>query len=316
MEPVPTGSRLADKGGPVVVGHDGRRSGRLAVEWAAAEAVRRGTRLVIIYAADYPGMKDRAPGEALAPGALESAGDVTDEGIELVRELHPALEVSGRTEVTGPADALVAASADAALVVVGTRAFPRLVKAVIGSVAYTVAARSACPVVVVKDDGSRAARTPGPGRPIVVGMDGSAAAEAARRFAAAHALATSARLEVACCRAEDFSATVPESELQAEREALAATIADELARSHPDLEITVDAPDQTPQVVLVERSAETGLVVVGSAGRSALGGLVLGSVSQAVIHGSVAPVAVIGPPALTDPQVRTPEADRHRRAGR
>jgi nucleotide-binding universal stress UspA family protein len=135
----------------VVVGYNGRPHSRAAVVWAAHEAARRGSPLVVLYAADYPGMAG-PPGVGLLhrePGALEAAEEVTARGVAEAVATRPDLRVLGATEVTGPAHALVEAGEDASLVVVGSRGRGRLARAVLGSVAAEVSARATAPVVVV-----------------------------------------------------------------------------------------------------------------------------------------------------------------------
>ena len=48
---------------------------------------------------------------------------------------------------------------------------------------------------------------------------------------------------------------------------------------------------------VIDASADAELVVVGSRGRGALKTLVLGSVSQQVLHHAACPVVVVPPPA-------------------
>ena len=69
-----------------------------------------------------------------------------------------------------PAAELVDASHGAQLLVLGTRGHGEVVGTLLGSVAFAVTAHAACPVVVVRGDGSR---HPGPEHSVVVGVDGS-----------------------------------------------------------------------------------------------------------------------------------------------
>ena len=67
-----------------------------ALAWAAAEAARREAPLVVLYAANYPGMTVE-PGPGLLhrdPGALEAAEEVTARGVAEALEAHPRSEWS------------------------------------------------------------------------------------------------------------------------------------------------------------------------------------------------------------------------------
>jgi nucleotide-binding universal stress UspA family protein len=142
--------------GAVVVGFNDKAHSRTAVAQAAHEAARRGLPLVVLYAANYPGMTG-PPGRGLHhrdPGALEAAEEVTARGVAVARLARPELTVFGATEVTTAVRALTEASRDAALVVVGTRGRGGLVRTLLGSVSASVAARAAVPVVVVTADGA------------------------------------------------------------------------------------------------------------------------------------------------------------------
>jgi hypothetical protein len=86
------------------------------------------------------------------PAALEAAEEVTARGVAEAAEAHLGLQVFGATEVTSPAQALTEASRHAALLVLGSRGYGRVVGTLLGSVAFAVAARAACPVIVVKDE--------------------------------------------------------------------------------------------------------------------------------------------------------------------
>jgi len=153
----------------LVVGHNGRGPAGEALIWAANEAKRRSTRLVVVYAANYPGMA-LPPGPGLwerEPGALDAAREVTDGGVSEVVAAHPELSVSGKTVVTSPVQALVEESEDASLLVVGSRGRGSAVTtAFLGSVSVVVAAAGRCPVVVVKP--GCAETVPGAGSPVAI----------------------------------------------------------------------------------------------------------------------------------------------------
>jgi nucleotide-binding universal stress UspA family protein len=177
------------KGGrPVVVGYDGKDHSQDALLWAAAEAARLDAPLLVVHAANYPGMKPGPGVPEPEPGALDADDEITAQGVAGARQMYPALRVAGATEVTTPIEALTEASIGAELLVIGTRGFGRVAGALLGSVAFTVPARAACPVIVVT--GEAANRLTGPQQRIVVGTDGSPQSAAAVAFAAARAAAT------------------------------------------------------------------------------------------------------------------------------
>jgi nucleotide-binding universal stress UspA family protein len=280
--------------GAVVVGYNGKKHSRSALAWGAEEAVRRDAPLLVLFAANYPGMTGE-PGPGLlhrSPRALEAAEEVTARGVSEALEAHPGLLIAGATEVTSPSRALTQASTDAALVVLGSRGYGRIVGALLSSVAFTVAARAACPVIVVKDEALN--RRAGPRHPVVVGTDGSPEATAAVAFAAARAATASAPLEVITCTGGHQVEDVDEHELRASADRIAAAAVDRLRQTHPVLTVTTRVEDCPAELTLVAASADAGLVVVGTRGRGAFEGMMLGSVSHAVIHGAGCAAAVVG----------------------
>lgn len=280
--------------GSVVVGYNGKEHSRAALAWAAAEAIRRHAPLLVLFAANYPGMTVE-PGPGLfhrEPGALEAAQEVTARGVSEALEAHPGLLVVGATEVTSPPQALTAASNDAALVVLGSRGYGRVAGALLGSVAFAVAARAACPVIIVKDEAVE--RPPGPDHRVVVGTDGSAEATSAVEFAAERAVTAAASLEILTCTGGHQVRDVDERELRASAARIADAAAGRLRESHAGLDITTRVEDCPAELALVGAAADAGLVVVGTRGRGAFEGMLLGSVSHAVIHGASCAVAVVG----------------------
>lgn len=278
---------------PIVVGVDGREPSRTALDWAVDEAARRRLPLRIRYAA--PDGLPQPPTLAAAPD-----GDtVLDEALARARELAPTVEVDA-TMVVGPAaTVLIEASKDAALLVVGARGRGALASALLGSTSVDVAAHAHCPVAVV-----RSLPTARPDRPgVVVGSDGSERSDAAVAVAFAEADARGLPLTLVHTWYLDHDAaalavvdtTDLRRALAEEAQTLGTRAVSGWAEKYPDVEVRLRVLGGHPVEVLVDQSDGAELVVVGSRGRGGFAGLLLGSVSQGVLHQARCPVMVVRP---------------------
>lgn len=293
--------------GRIVVGYDGSQQSGTAVDWAAAEAQRRGLPLVVLHVVDYLGLVPSAMGPAGWPGVFaDDAAKIAAAGADRARHHVRDLDVTGLTEITGVAGALVEASKAAALLVVGTHGHGPLPGTLLGSVAFTVTAHAHCPVVVVRGDTGR--RT-GPDRPVIVGFDGSPASAAALQHAATVAADTNAPLSVITTylpvlpriRSSADHVRHPRDGTHPDFEAIARAGAHDTAidglriarRQHPDLPATQRAIRGPAADILASAAARAGLLVVGSRGHGGFTGLILGSVSHRVIHTSPCPVVIV-----------------------
>lgn len=135
-------------------------------------------------------------------------------------------------------------------------------------------------------------------KPIIVGVDGSQDSVRALRWAADHAHASRAPLQVLAAydvpamyglyaMAHVPSLTTVENDT---RTMLVDTVRDALGE---DVEVTERVMRGHPAQALVEASAEAQILVVGSRGRGGFTGMLLGSVSQHVISHSQCPVVVM-----------------------
>ena len=70
-----------------------------------------------------------------------------------------------------------------------------------------------------------------------------------------------------------------------------------MVRKYPDVPVERLVTRDRPAHSLLAQAARAQLVVVGSRGHGAFAGLVLGSVSHAVLHRSPCPVAIVRPDA-------------------
>ncbi len=147
-------------GGPVVVGVDGSAESDRAVTEAFREAAARSTSVLAVHAWFLPlrigdpmgGGYPELVGEAERAGRL-----LVDKALTMTRERHPDVPVEVRLLDGSPAGALVEASHDAALVVVGSRGAGALRGLLLGSVAQALLHHAACPVLVCPPGSQEAA---------------------------------------------------------------------------------------------------------------------------------------------------------------
>jgi nucleotide-binding universal stress UspA family protein len=192
---------------------------------------------------------------------------------------------------------LLAEAERAALVVLGDRGLGGFTGLLVGAIAVQVAAHAPGPVLVARGTLREAG-------PVVVGVDGSEGSELALEFGFEESAARGA--ELVAVRA--FPGRVPpevESELPLiydaddVRREESRQLAELLTRHRdrfPEVPVTERVRSGRAARTLVEASADAQLVVVGARGRGGFAGLLLGSVSQAVLHHTRCPVAIVRRP--------------------
>ncbi len=139
---------------------------------------------------------------------------------------------------------------------------------------------------------------------IVVGIDGSPAADAALAFALDEAKRRDLPLRIVCAwevppieYAGAAVAPVADFGLEAEHHAdeVLARAAKQVGPD-PGIHVETVAVQGHPATALLEQAEDATLVVVGTRGRNAMKSLVLGSVSQAVAHHCTKPVVIVPTP--------------------
>lgn len=141
----------AEKERRIVVGVDGSPSSKAALAWAIRQAKLTGAVVDAVIAWKYPGLygyptpiADDADYEALA-------AKVVNDAIAEVSGRAGPVEVRPQIAEGNAAEALLAASAGAELLVVGSRGHGGFVEALLGSVSQHMVHHALCPVVVVRD---------------------------------------------------------------------------------------------------------------------------------------------------------------------
>ncbi|MEX5305614.1 universal stress protein [Kocuria sp. CPCC 205258] len=303
--------------GVVLVGIDGSVPARHALDRALMEARTRHWRVRLLGA--YPRIEVVDPEvgmRATRAVMTENAGHLAE-----ARAVAAAVGVPAEAfAVAGDAaKAIVKASDSAALVVLGKRGRSGALRGRLGSVSAAVAAHARCPVMIVPDPardrpaddqdwledyaleptGSVGAEDVDFTGRVVVGLDAlgsrSPALWAAADYADHHgrALALVSANAVLSETPGWFQEEFDTMRYFQESDRKLAGIAHELVQQHPGLSVEHHLYVGPPARILTSASRTAELVVVGSRGIGGFRGLLLGSVSQAVLHDSESPVLVV-----------------------
>ena len=281
---------------PIVVGLDGSPSSDAALAWATDAARRLRAPMRLIHAIDLTRYAGRW--QDLTPAVdtqREQARSVLAPALAGLK--YGELAIESYVELGRPAAILLEQSANAQLVVVGSRGHGDLVGLLLGSTSLQVAMHAHCPVIVVREPlpGQEPGRSAGR---VVVGVDGTEVSEAAIRFAFEEA--DTRRLGLTALHAwqlpdAEFEVALP-AEWAAAQERERAVLAERLAgwgEKYPDVDVIHKTRRADPASALVTESAGAALTVVGSRGAGGFRGLLLGSVSHAVLHHAGSPVAIV-----------------------
>lgn len=282
--------------GAVVVGVDGSEDALRAVRWSAVEARSVHRPLHLVHASIWPLINHPLP-----PGVTGDYHKVMEQ--EAHGWLHRARKVAedagpgvGAEErlVDGAASALLAESAHAREVVVGSRGLGGFTGLLVGSTAAMLAHHARCPVVVVRAEGD-------PSGPVVVGIDGSETSERALSFAFDAASRAGAPL-LALHTWSDVGIPQPWAprprlvNWQAVEEDEYRVLAERLAgwrEKYPDVTVERVVALDRPAHRLLEAGRQARLLVVGSHGRGGFAGMLLGSVSRVLVYHAPCPLAVV-----------------------
>ncbi|MGW5381181.1 universal stress protein [Nocardia sp. NPDC003963] len=281
-------------GPPVVVGIDGSPAATEALRWAVRTAARYRAPLHLVYAVGAPVDFGPALGVvAFDNSALRADGDaVLATAAATAREQARGLEITCTVADPAPATVLIGRSKDARMVVAGTRGLGAIGRGLLGSVSAALARHAHCPVTVVPDPGPVAPDLTG--RPIVVGVDGSACSAEAVEIAFEEAYRLGVGL-IAVTTWSEFFHDRPRAEMQRQARELQVRSLAARADWYPDVPVTHIVAADRPARRILEEADRAQLVIVGSHGRGGFAGMTLGSVGQAVLHGARVPVMLTRP---------------------
>lgn len=289
----------------IVVGVDGSAASNAAVSWAAHDAMLRHLPLTLVHMvnASVPMWPEMPMSMGMAAWQEEDGRQVLEQAVKIAEEaMQGQREITIHSELrwSPPVPTLVELSTDAELVAVGSYGRGAVARAVLGSVGSALLRRAHCPVAIIRDqDPSSAEHTPDLQQaPVVLGIDGSPVSElataiafdeASRRGVELKAVHAWSDLEVVDLPGLDWSTVKGEGEQ---------TVAERLAgwqERYPDVTVHRLVVCDRPARELIKEAQTAQLVVLGSHGRGGFTGMLLGSVSNAVVHSVRTPVIVARP---------------------
>ncbi|MCX5097334.1 universal stress protein [Streptomyces sp. NBC_00365] len=268
----------------IVVGVDGSLTSVRALDWAAAEAVRHGSALRVLYA--VPDRDEAIPVLAYATSRT--------------RERYPGLLVETVAVEGGVVHALARESEGAVLTVVGTRGLGTVAGSALGSVSLRLAAVAQGPLLVVRGD-----HPCNEGLPVLLGLADDSDLQAAEyAFQEAQRRGESLRVlhswshrhitpelpSLTAVRSPGQERMARESRAE---EAVAHYALTHLRDQHPGVVVESHAVRTAPAPALLAASQEAAIVVVGAHRRTGVFGPRLGPVAHTLLHRSHCPLIVV-----------------------
>ncbi len=284
----------------VLVGVDGSAASKAAVAWATRDAAMRKISLTLVHV-----VVPVVPTSSVSPEFAFPSDFFRWQEDQAVRVLEEARDtVTASSHDASPAQVhsvvlhggavatLVDLSKDADMIVVGARGMGAFSRALLGSVSTGLVHHAHCPVAVIHEDAPEVAAD----APVLVGIDGSPASLAATEVAFDEA--SRRGVDVVALHAWRDLTTMYElpgldvGQLEAEAKlALSERLAG-FEERYPDVTVHRIVVSDQPSRQLAEHAKRAQLVVVGSHGRGGFAGMLLGSVSTAIVHAVTSPAIV------------------------
>ena len=282
----------------ILVCVDGSAASDAAVVWATREAMMRQLPITLMHAVS-PVVVGWPVGQlytAMPDWQKETGQHALDQArktLSASRNEPESPEIRTEMVYSSIVPALIEASKDAWMIVAGSQGLGALGRLLLGSVTTALLHHAHCQVAVIHADEDMA---PDLNAPVLVGIDGSPASEAA--IALAFDEASRRGVELAALHAWSDVGVFPmlgmdwrDSEAKGQE-----ILAERLAgwqEQYPDVHVKRLIFCDKPSRWLLKEAERAQLVVVGSHGRGGFAGMLLGSVSSRVAQSATVPVVVV-----------------------
>lgn len=270
--------------GAIMVGVADGSFDRIVLGWAAEEAAARHADLVVCHVRQRSRVDGREP--------AGTAALVVQDAADTARAWFPDLPVTTAVGDDRVVSALVRASVDARMLVVGSHADAGDAGRRLGSVAEQVATNAHCPVAVIRPSSAPDLVD------VVAGVDGSSHSDVTLRLAAAEARRFGGRLTVVHAYRLPVPAEYgPNAGVDEPHHRIAAEEVVERALGHlgsdrDELKIETRAVHGSAAAALLDAAATAAVLVVGARGLGGFERLRIGSVSQEVLRDASCPVVI------------------------
>lgn len=273
----------------IVAGYDGSPGGAEAVRWAAREAQARDTTLTVCLAW-APDHIELPAESAICDLARQHGKEILARGLPYAQSVLGPVRVHAALAGRPAAPMLCEHSRAAEMVVAGSRGHSELPGLRLGSVSWQVAGHASGRVVIVRGRWRPVNQPPGP---VLAGVDGSTASQAALGFAFEEAVLRDVPL-VALCALADAPGVLGGAHALEEQFSQVMTAAE---KAHPDVTVIREVTAGAARSALLTAATGAQMLIVGSRGRGGFEGMTLGSVAQAMLHHAPCPVGIVHPPA-------------------
>jgi nucleotide-binding universal stress UspA family protein len=282
----------------ILVGVDESSASDAAVRWAAREAAMRSLPLTLLHVV-APSLVSSAEGptdDAITQAQLNRARRIVDTSRELVDRLTTGtpLDVHTQVQYAGITPTLVEESTHAWMVVVGSRGLDAVEEHLLGSVSAGLIHHAHCPVAIVHERQS-ARQEIREEAPVLVGIDGSPASEAATALAFDEACRRGVPLVALHAWSDVGVFPILGMDPRKYRDEGAEALSERLAgwqERYPDVHVQRRLVCDVPAKWLIEESKNAQLVIVGSRRRGGPPEKHLGSVSHTLARSVQVPVIV------------------------